>query len=179
MKLTSMSFPLILIVRVIQGVFAALVLVLSSFVAHWYNTTTTLASPSPINFLIFGAIWSYISLVCIEILPRFLPRVPKAYVAAPFDLTNALFYFSGFVALAVFLQGLLFCRGDVCHAAQADVAFGAFSFAVWSASAALTALEVLKVRRQGGGGGGGAGMGGGRQVGTGAFPGVGMKEAAA
>ncbi len=160
--------------------------------ANWYNTSTTLASPSSINFLIFGAAWSFISLVCIEVLPRFLPRsthpllpnpflayplthppcsVPKPYIAAPFDITNTLFYFSGFVSLAVFLQGLLFCRGDVCHAAQADVAFGAFSFLMWGASATLTALDVLKTRRQGGGSGGRP------RAGTGAMPG--MKEASA
>ncbi len=75
------------------------------------------------------------------------------------------------MSLAVFLQSLLFCRGDVCHAAQADVAFGAASFLVWGASAVLTVVEVLKVRRQGGGGAGG------RHVGTGAV--LGMKEAAA
>lgn len=75
-----------------------------------------------------------------------------------------LFYFSGFVALAVFLQGLLFCRGDVCHAAQADVAFGAFSFLVWVASTALTLMEVFKAKRQG-------------HAGTGAIPM--MKEASA
>lgn len=38
MKLTSMSFPLILIVRVTQGVFAALVLVLSGFGEYHFAT---------------------------------------------------------------------------------------------------------------------------------------------
>jgi len=73
--------------------------------------------------------------------------VPKAYIAAPLDLTNALFYLAGFAALAAFLNGLLFCRGDVCHAAQAAVAFGAFSFAAWTASAVLTCLELFKAKR--------------------------------
>jgi len=156
-----------LIIRAIQGLFAILVLILSAFVANWYSTTTSYPSPSQVNFLIFGAVWSFFSLACIEVLPRFLPRIPKAYIAAPFDLTNALFYFAGFAALAAFLQGLLFCRGDVCGAAQADVAFGAFSFAIWTASAALTCVEVFKARR-----GGGASP----KAGTGAMPG--MKEAA-
>jgi len=90
----SMPLPVILILRITQGVFALLVLSLSGFgkttkgllpywkergltripVAHWYNTTTTLPSPSSINFLIFGSVWSFLSLVCIQILPRFLPR---------------------------------------------------------------------------------------------------------
>jgi hypothetical protein len=59
------------------------------------------------------------------------------------------------------MQHLLFCRDAVCHAARADVAFGAFSFAVWSASAVLGVLEVLQARKGGPGGGGrvGAGVG--------------------
>ncbi|KAK4038940.1 membrane-associating domain-containing protein [Parachaetomium inaequale] len=162
-----MSFPLMLIIRATQGVFALLVLILSGFVANWYNTTTTFSSPSQVNFLVFAAVWSFVSLACIEVLPRFLPRIPKAYIAAPFDLANALFYFAGFAALAAFLSGLLFCRGDVCHAAQADVAFGAFSFAIWAASAAMTCMEVFnKARRSGV-----------PASGTGAVP-PGMKEAA-
>ncbi|KAH6848382.1 membrane-associating domain-containing protein [Chaetomium sp. MPI-CAGE-AT-0009] len=160
MKLANMSFPLMLLIRVSQGVFALLVIILSGYVANWYRTATAFPSPSQVNFLIFGGAWSFISLACIELLPRFLPRIPKPYIAAPLDLTNALFHLAGFAALAGFLGGLLFCHGDVCHAAQAAAAFSAFSFAVWSASAALTYLEALKIRR----GGVPAGSGGGVPV---------------
>jgi hypothetical protein len=103
--------------------------------------------------------------------------VPKPYIAAPFDLTNALFHLAGFSALAAFLNGLLFCHGDVCHAAQAAAAFAAFSFAVWSASAALTCLEVVKVRKGGAVGAGIAGGAGSKPAGTGAMPWPGKKEA--
>ncbi|KAK4235605.1 membrane-associating domain-containing protein [Achaetomium macrosporum] len=162
-----MSLPLPLIIRVTQGVFALIVLSLSGFVAHWYNTVTAFPSPPEINFLIFGAIWSWLSLVCIEVLPRFLPRTPKAYIAAPFDLTNTLFWFSGCIALSVFLGKLFFCRGSVCHAARADVAFGAFSFIIWAVSTLLTALEIVRARRGHG------------HAGTGAVPMPAMKESAA
>jgi hypothetical protein len=106
MKLTNMSFPLMLLIRVTQGVFALLVLALSGFgkdpspekmtdhiaantpifhtVAHWYNSTTTFPSPSQINFLIFTAIWSFISLASIELLPRYLPRSkPSLFPPSP------------------------------------------------------------------------------------------------
>ncbi|KAK4146535.1 membrane-associating domain-containing protein [Dichotomopilus funicola] len=175
MKLTNLSFPLITILRATQGVFAALILILSAFVANWYNTTTPSPSPSQVNFLLFGAVWSMLSLAAIELLPRFLTRIPKPYLTLPLDILNALFYLAGFAALAAFLQGLLFCRGDVCHAAQADVAFGAFSFAVWTATAVLSGKEALRVRRTGGIGSGAAQ---GPLAGTGAMPGQrGMKEA--
>ncbi|KAK4156693.1 membrane-associating domain-containing protein [Chaetomidium leptoderma] len=162
-----MSFPLMLVIRVIQAVCALVVLALSGSVAKWYNTATAFSSPPQINFLLFGAIWSFFSLSCIEVLPRFLTRSKSTYIAAPFDLTNTLFSFAGFVALAVFLQGLLFCRGAVCHAARADVAFGAFSFALWTASAVMTALEIVRAKRTGGG----------LPAGTGAVPAMKKKEA--
>ncbi len=55
-----------------------------------------------------------------------------------------LIWFAGFIALGVFLSKLLFCRGTVCGAAQADTVFSAFLFATWGASAALMAKDVLK-----------------------------------
>ncbi|AEO61870.1 hypothetical protein MYCTH_27099, partial [Thermothelomyces thermophilus ATCC 42464] len=136
MKLANLSFPLMVILRSIQGLFALLVLILSAIVANWYNTSTKYLPPSQISFLLFAAVWSILSIT---------------YIAASLDLTNTLFYLAGFAALAAFLNSLLFCRGDVCRAAQADVAFGAFSFATWAASAALTCTEVVRARRAGGG----------------------------
>ena len=39
-----------------------------------------------------------------------------------------LFWFAGFVAMAVYMAGLRACRGKVCQAAQAAVVFGAFEW---------------------------------------------------
>lgn len=75
--------------------------------------------------------------------------MPKHYLAAPFEITNMLFWLSGFAALAVFLSRLLFCRGAVCSAAQADAVFAALSFAVWTASSVITAREVFAARPAG------------------------------
>lgn len=43
-------------------------------VAHWYNADTLTASPTQINFLIFVPLFSFISVVYLEIVPRFMPR---------------------------------------------------------------------------------------------------------
>jgi len=67
---------------------------------------------------------------------------PFAHLA--FEVANVLFYFAGFVALAVFLGKLLFCRGSVCAAARADAVFAAFSWLTWSATTAILALEIFK-----------------------------------
>lgn len=57
---------------------------------------------------------------------------------------NVLFYFAGFIALAVFLGKLLFCRGSVCAAARADATFAAFNWLLWTGSSALLALEIFR-----------------------------------
>lgn len=59
-------------------------------------------------------------------------------------MTNVIFFFSGFIALGVFLSQLLFCRGTVCAAAQADTAFSAFLFCTWGTTVFLVARETFK-----------------------------------
>lgn len=66
------------------------------------------------------------------------------YVAIGIDAVNAMMYFGGFIALAVFLNGLLFCRGNVCGSARAATAFSALSFGAWTTSAVMVALGVFR-----------------------------------
>ena len=51
-------------------------------------------------------------------------------------------HLSAFVYLSAFIGGLLFCRGSVCGAARAAAVFGALSFLVWAASAALAGRQM-------------------------------------
>lgn len=60
------------------------------------------------------------------------------------ELLNVLFYFAGFIALAVFISKLLFCRGSVCGSARADVAFGFFEFALWIGSGFFAVRDLMK-----------------------------------
>jgi hypothetical protein len=130
-------------------------------VANWYNVDTLTASPSPINFLIFASLWSIISVVYLEVVTKFFPRgmftplsnqethsntYPAAhpYAALAFEFTNVTFFFSGFIALGVFLSQLLFCRGTVCAAAQADTAFSAFLFCTWGVTIFFAARDIMK-----------------------------------
>lgn len=87
-----MAFGLLLPLRIAQFVFAVVVVGLSSYgmdkiiyqshlsltnesiVAHWYNADTLTASPSQINFLIFVPLFSFISVVYLEVVPRFMPK---------------------------------------------------------------------------------------------------------
>lgn len=105
---------------------------------------TRTASPSQVNFLVAAPVLSLVSLAYVEGTSRFLPRLYVPYVAVGVDAVNAMLYFGGFIALAVFLNGLLFCRGSVCSAARAATAFAALSFGAWTTSAVLVALGVLR-----------------------------------
>ncbi|KAF8854397.1 hypothetical protein BDZ45DRAFT_693440 [Acephala macrosclerotiorum] len=144
-----MAFGLLLPLRIAQGIFAIVVMGLSAYVAHWYDNDTLTASPSQINFLIFVPIFSVLSLVYLELSPRFMAKVSHPYGHFGFSLLNVLFYFAGFIALAVFLGKLLFCRGSVCAAARADAVFAAFNWMLWTASTALLALDMFKGGLQG------------------------------
>jgi len=131
-------------IRIAQGVFALVTMGLSAYVAHWYNNDTLTASPSQINFLIFVSLWSFISIAYLELAPRFMAKASHPFGILAFNVLNMLFYFAGFIALAVFLGKLLFCRGSVCAAARADAFFAAFSWLLWSASSALVGLQMFK-----------------------------------
>lgn len=60
------------------------------------------------------------------------------------ETMNVLFYFAGFVALAVFLNKLLFCRGAVCSSARAATVFSSFEFALWAATSFFTIKDAMK-----------------------------------
>jgi len=139
-----MAFGVLLPIRAAQFVCSVVTLGLSAYVAHWYNNDMLTASPSQINFLVFVPVFSLISLAYLELTPRFLSKVSHPIGHLAFSVLNSLFYFGGFIALAVFLGKLLFCRGSVCSAARADAVFAAFSWALWTFTAGMTAMETFK-----------------------------------
>ncbi|CAD6441359.1 33c71e08-b5a3-437a-865f-1501b296102b [Sclerotinia trifoliorum] len=139
-----MAIGLLLPIRIAQAVFAIVVLGLSGYVSHWYNTDTLTASPSQINFLVFVSVFTLLSILYLEVAPRFMSKASHPYIHLAVELLNVLFYFAGFIALSVFIGGLLFCRGSVCGAARADAVFGAFSWLLWMGSSAILALEMFK-----------------------------------
>ncbi|KAM7200533.1 Membrane-associating domain containing protein [Naviculisporaceae sp. PSN 640] len=164
----------VLTLRAIQVAMSFIVLGLSAYVASWYNNDMATASPGQINFLIFASLYSIVSIVLIEVVPRFMPRASHPYVSLGLEFTNVVFWFAGFVSLAVFLSRLLFCRGSVCAAARADTAFGAFLWILWTVTQVFLALDVFRsggFRRRGSGSAVGAGAGH-----EGGVPNAAMKE---
>ena len=87
------------------------------------------ASPSQVNFLIFCAVWSILAVAFLILSPRYdtqARHVGHKFAILAVDAVTAIFWFAGFIALAVFI-GVPNCGNNhVCGALQASVAFGAF-----------------------------------------------------
>ncbi|OTB11326.1 hypothetical protein K445DRAFT_77730 [Daldinia sp. EC12] len=131
-------------IRAAQLVFGIILLGLTAYVAHWYNVDTLTSSPSQINLLLFASLFTIVSVLYLELAPRFVPKISHPLVALGLTASNAIFHFAGFIALAVFMSKLLFCRGSVCGSAQASIAFGAIEFLLWTTSAVFTGKEVVQ-----------------------------------
>ncbi|ROW06394.1 hypothetical protein VMCG_04324 [Cytospora schulzeri] len=138
-----MEFPLVLALRGAQGIFAGIILGLSAYVVHWYNADTLTSPPSQVSFLIFVPLFSLLSIAYLEVTPKFLPKYSHPWAVLALEVTNVIFYFAGFVALAVFLNHLIFCRGAVCGSARASAVFAAFNFALWGVTAGLAVKGSL------------------------------------
>lgn len=110
----------------------------------WYLSHTRFSSPHIFNFLLVAPIISFLSMLYLELAPRFAPRASHAFAVLAVESLNTIFYFSGFIALAVFLSELAFCNGPQCAAGQALATVAAISFIAWLATTALVAKDIFK-----------------------------------
>ena len=98
-------------------------------VASWYNSSTSVPSPTQVNFLIFASLWTAIVAVpYLTLTPRFFPSAAHKFGILAAEVLTMLFWFAGFIALATFLGRLVFCKGNVCNSARAATAFGALEW---------------------------------------------------
>jgi hypothetical protein len=67
------------------------------------------------------------------------PRVSLA-----FEFINLVLWFGSSISLAVFLSRLLFCRGSVCAAAQADSVFAFVNLLAWLGTFVPLTLDLFK-----------------------------------
>lgn len=98
-------------------------------VAHWYDRWSVYDdSISEVNFLIFVSIWTAILSIYLLVAQFKFPSLAPAIVVLALDALTMLFWFAGFIALAVFHSNLGECRGRVCDDLVAAVVFGAFEW---------------------------------------------------
>jgi hypothetical protein len=116
-----MSFNFTLPLRVAQAVLAILVLGLTAYgVSIW--------SPSEFNFLLFTAIWTFLVLAYLIIAPGRFPDAAHKYGILGAEAITMIFWFAGFIAVAVLLSDTGCRRGSACRSMQAATAFGAFEW---------------------------------------------------
>ncbi|MCJ1373337.1 hypothetical protein MMC20_004565 [Loxospora ochrophaea] len=145
--MVNLTLPL----RAAQLLLAIIALGLTSYVANWYNTRTLTPSPSQINFLVFTSVFALLASVYL-LLTSLTSRLPThKFATLALDSLTMLFWFAGFIALAVFLGGLSVCVGNVCRSAQAAVVFGALEWLLWMGSAVFAALHAWRTRGMGNG----------------------------
>ncbi|KAI1323819.1 membrane-associating domain-containing protein [Xylariaceae sp. FL0255] len=136
--------PILLGLRIAQFTLAFLVIILSGYVANWFAVSAMTNPPAQVDWFLIASVFSLFTLGYIEGTSRLAPRFFNSYAAFALEALNSLFYFAGFIALSLFLRSLFRCRAGPCSAARADVAFGAFEFVLWAATAVLTGLEVFR-----------------------------------
>ncbi|KAH7393053.1 membrane-associating domain-containing protein [Pyrenochaeta sp. MPI-SDFR-AT-0127] len=134
-------------VRGAQAVLAIVVLGLMAYVSSWWTTHWRQMSPSEVNFLIFTPAWSIVAVVPLVVIPlRFnhLLSSPAArYGFLALEGLTMLFWFGGFVSMAVFLSDRI-CFGTVCDVARASTAISAVSWVVWAVTFVFGVIGVVK-----------------------------------
>lgn len=110
---------------------------------NWYKTITSQEPPSSISFILFAAVFSILSILGLEVCPKVAPGLSHPYASLAVEALNTVFYFAGFITVAVFLGSLTFCVGTVCTASRVDSAIAAAAFCAWIASTIITAKELI------------------------------------
>ncbi|KAL8806985.1 MAG: hypothetical protein Q9182_000966 [Xanthomendoza sp. 2 TL-2023] len=135
-----------LVLRGLQTLFAIISLGLNAYLCS-ADAFYTL-SPSQVNFLLFTSIWTlFPALPFLAFGTRFLPANANNKIAhVAMDALTMLFWFAGFIALAVWYNNLLYCFGKVCGVIVASTVFGAFEWVLFSISTGFSALDWWRTR---------------------------------
>lgn len=138
-----MSLKSNIAIRVLQGLLAGANLGLSAYVVHWFRIGTSQSPPNSVDFLLLASIFSVLSILYLELSPRYLHRLHHPYASLVVEGLNTVFYFAGFIAFVVFLGNLTFCQGTVCSASRGDAVAAAAAFCAWIASTILRAKHMI------------------------------------
>ncbi|ORY01495.1 hypothetical protein BCR34DRAFT_493832 [Clohesyomyces aquaticus] len=142
-----MAVNVLLPIRGLQVAMSVAVLGMMAYVASWWGSHWRQFSPTEINFMIFSPVWTLLALAALVIVPWKMPyvaqnKVPKMALLG-IECLTMLFWFSGFIALAVFLSDRI-CFGTVCSVAKAGTAISAFQWAAFVASFILQVMAFMK-----------------------------------
>ncbi|KAI9699311.1 MAG: hypothetical protein M1836_002921 [Candelina mexicana] len=145
-----MAFNFTLPLRVIQAIFALIVLALTAWVASVFHDAFYYHydSPSQNNFLIFTSIWTFLALAYLLLAPMVMPSLAHKFAVLGVEVLTMLFWFAGFIALAVYISDTIFdyCTGGFCSGLKAACVFAAFEWLLFTATTILSALHVFRSR---------------------------------
>ena len=122
-----MAFNYTLPLRVLQALFAIIVLGCSAWIVSLYDVPGARA-PSSISFLLFTSIWTLLALIYLIVAPSRFPQYAHKFGILGVEAVTMLFWFAGFIAAAVWIDNWGSCFGRGCRTAQAAVVFGAFEW---------------------------------------------------
>lgn len=87
------------------------------------------AASSTVNFMLFNGVWtSFVAIPYLLLAPIYLPNLAHRLIVAGVDLITMIFWFAGFIALAVFLRHSGGCQASICSTLQAATVFGALEW---------------------------------------------------
>ncbi|KAG4442556.1 hypothetical protein IFR05_001968 [Cadophora sp. M221] len=135
---------LILPIRVVQAVFA--IIVLGSLA---YTADKAYKSPSEVSFLIFASVWTLLALVYLLLAPAKFPQFAHKFAILGVEAVTMIFWFAGFIALADLLSdarcGSSYGRREsTCRSSIAGDVFAAFEWVLFSITTGVAALDAWK-----------------------------------
>lgn len=87
------------------------------------------------NFMLFNGVWTpFVAVPFLVFAPTYFPNLAHRLILVGVELVTMIFWFAGFIALAVALPAASFCYGSVCNSLQAATVFGAFEWYVYAAA---------------------------------------------
>ncbi|CAA9963624.1 hypothetical protein P3342_010055 [Pyrenophora teres f. teres] len=137
-------------VRAVQTVLSVAVLGLMAYVSSWWASHWRQSSPMEINYLIFAPAWSILALIPIIATStnkyKHLAEQPSVkWAVLGLEGLTMLFWFSGFVALGVFLSGRI-CFGMVCDVARASTVISAVNWLAWAVTFVFGVLAAFRTK---------------------------------
>jgi len=141
------SRTFVLSLRAVQAILTLLVLGLTGFVANWWGGYWNASAPSEIAFLLFCSVFTLITLTYLIVVPMRFSETKANHtgVITGVEGLTMVFWFAGFITLAVWL-GNRVCFGNVCNAAKAAAAFGAFAWAAFAVTFGLAVMNIIRER---------------------------------
>jgi len=136
-----MAFNYTLPLRAAQCLLTIIILGLMAYVVSDWEY-----SPAEDNFLLFCSVWTILALAYLTIAPVKFETAAHKFGILAAEFLTMIFWFAGFIALAVLLTDIRCHYWGPCRAAKAAVVFAAFEWLLFSATMIMAGLHVWRTR---------------------------------